>query len=94
MQVREAKLSDLKNLSVLFNKQLSQANLLCSSDIIESYFGKFKTKVNPNNRSGLTEFIFTIATFGKPFSIQETKNALETIPCKRLVLNKQRPKVA
>jgi len=76
------------------SKALKQANLQCSSDIIESYFGKFKAKVNPNNRSGLTEFIFTLATFGKPFSIQETKKALENIPCKHLVLNKNRAKAA
>lgn len=73
---------------------LEQPNLLCSSDIIESYFGKFKAKVNPNNRSGLTEFIFTLATFGKPFSIQETKKALETVKCKHLTLNKNRAKAA
>lgn len=42
---------------------LNEEHLLCSSDIIESYFGKFKAKVNLNSRSGLTEFIFTIATF-------------------------------
>jgi hypothetical protein len=66
---------------------LGQENLLCTSDIIESYFGKFKTKINSNSRSGLTEFIFTIATFGKSFSVQEAKQALETVQCKHLKLN-------
>lgn len=66
------------------NEELEQERLLCSSDIIESYFGKFKAKINPNTRSGLTEFIFVLATFGKPFSIQETKQALETIRCQDL----------
>lgn len=70
------------------SKELNQPFLLCSSDIIESYFGKFKTKINPNSRSGLTEFIFTIATFGKRFSVQETKNALESVKCKDLKLKK------
>jgi len=70
------------------SKSLKQTHLLCSSDIIESYFGKFKAKVNPNNRSGLTEFIFTVATFGESFSKQEAKQALETIQCKHLFLNK------
>ena len=81
----------LENLTVK-SQSLKQQNLLCSSDIIESYFGKFKTKVNANNRSGLTEFIFTVATFGKPFSIQETKKALETIKCEDLILNKNQAK--
>lgn len=63
---------------------LEQEKLLCTSDIIESYLGKFKTKINPNSRSGLTEFIFTIATFGKSFSIPEAKLALEKITCEQL----------
>ena len=70
------------------SKELDRPFLLCSSDIIESYFGKFKTKINPNGRSGLTEFVFTIATFGKRFSVQETKNALESVKCKELKLKK------
>ena len=77
----------LENLTAK-NKILQQKQLLCSSDIIESYFGKFKAKVNPNNRSGLTEFIFTIATFGQPFSLQEAKLALENVKCKDLILKK------
>ena len=76
------------------NKDLNEEFLLCSSDIIESYFGKFKTKINPNSRSGLTEFIFTIATFGKTFSIEETQNALESIKCKQLKLEKATLKAA
>lgn len=46
---------------------LQQPFLLCSSDIIESYFGKFKYKINPNNKTGLTEFIFTTANFSNKF---------------------------
>jgi len=75
-------------------KELNEAFLLCSSDIIESYFGKFKTKINSNSRSGLTEFIFTIATFGKTFSIDEAQNALENIKCKELKLYQTETKAA
>jgi hypothetical protein len=67
-------LEDLSHKSTL----LEQAHLLVSSDIIESFFGKFKTKINVDNRSGLTEFLFTIANFTKAFSIEEIKKALET----------------
>lgn len=59
--------------------QINEPLLLCSSDIIESFFGKFKQKINPNSKAGLTEFIFTIANFTKPFSEQELKNALENV---------------
>lgn len=75
-------------------KALNEDFLLCSSDIIESYFGKFKAKINPNSRSGLTEFIFTIATFGKTFSIQEAQNALESIKCKQLQQYRTKDKAA
>lgn len=83
----------LDNLT-LKSKILKYKHLLCSSDIIESFFGKFKAKVNSNSRSGLTEFIYTIATFGKPFSNTEVKKALESIQCKDLVLIKRPPKTA
>jgi hypothetical protein len=83
----------LENLTIK-SKELEQDFLLCSSDIIESYFGKFKTKINPNSRSGLTEFVFTMATFGKCFSVEETKTALESITCKQLRLKKIPPKAA
>jgi hypothetical protein len=73
------------------SKALKQKHLLCSSDIIESYFGKFKTKINSNNRSGLTEFIFTIANFSQPFSVEEVKNALENVKLKDLKLAKKQP---
>ncbi len=79
----------LNNLT-LKSEILKYKHLLCSSDIIESFFGKFKAKVSPNSRSGLTEFVFTLATFGRTFSTQEVKNALESIQCKDLKLVKKR----
>jgi hypothetical protein len=42
----------------------------------------------------LTEFIFTIATFGKSFSIEETQNTLENVKCKELKLKKTAKKAA
>jgi hypothetical protein len=74
------------------SQALSEEHLLCSSDIIESYFGKFKTKINANNPTGLTEFIFTIANFSQPFSVEEVKNALENVKLKDLKLVKKQPK--
>lgn len=73
---------------------LQQEHLLCSSDIIESYFGKFKAKIKPNNRSGLTEFIYILPTFGQPFSEQEAKQALQNVKCKDLKLYRNKEKAA
>lgn len=83
----------LENLTLKSNS-LNQDNILCCSDIIESYFGKFKAKVNPNSRSGLTAFIFIIATFGQPFSTKEAKKAVESVTCKQLFTNKEHKKAA
>jgi hypothetical protein len=58
--------------------------LVCCSDIIESYFGKFKQKINPNSSHSMTEFLLTIANFAGAFNKQEIKNALKKITCKDL----------
>lgn len=68
----------LENLT-LKSQHLREEHLICSSDIIESFFGKFKQKINPNSKSGLSEFIFTIANFTKPYTEKEVKLALENI---------------
>jgi hypothetical protein len=81
----------LENLSQK-SVQLGQEHLLCSSDIIESYFGKFKQKINSNSRSGLTEFIFTMANFSGNFTQNEIKNALENVKIKDLKQAKQKAK--
>jgi hypothetical protein len=74
--------------------ELGEQHLLVSSDIIESFFGKFKTKIKGNNRSGLTEFIFTISNFSQVFTEEETKMALENVKLKDLKRNKKRTKTA
>lgn len=66
--------------------------ILCCSDIIESYFGKFKNKINPKSPNGMTEFVLTIANFGVQFEKEEIKQALEKIKCidlKNWVKNKE-----
>jgi hypothetical protein len=68
----------LENLT-LKSQHLGEEHLLCCSDIIESFFGKFKQKINPNSKSGLSEFIFTIANFTKSYTEEEVKLALENV---------------
>jgi hypothetical protein len=63
---------------------LGEKSILCSSDIIESFFGKFKQKINPNCPHKLTEFMFTIANFSGNFSEGELQKALENIKIKDL----------
>jgi hypothetical protein len=57
--------------------QIGEDNIICSSDIIESFFGKFKEKTNAKGHQKLTEFVFTIANFSNNFNTDEIKKALE-----------------
>lgn len=57
--------------------------LYCCSDVIESAFGKLKQKL-PKNSSSLTSFIFSLASIGGHYEIDETLNALETIKLKTI----------
>lgn len=63
---------------------VGEKSILCSSDIIESFFGKFKQKINPNCPHKLTEFMFTIANFSGNFNENELQKALESIKIKDL----------
>ena len=65
-------------------KSIDTDLLLCSSDIIERYSGKFKQKICQNSPHKMTEFIFTIANFSNQFSQEETQNALEFITVKEV----------
>jgi hypothetical protein len=58
---------------------LGLESCLCCSDIIESFFGKFKQKINPNNKNQLSEFVLTMANFTRDFDNNEVKNALEKV---------------
>lgn len=71
-------------LTTLSSLTAPEETLVCCSDIIESYFGKFKQKINPNSPHSMTEFVLTIANFAGAFNKQEIKEALEQITCKDL----------
>jgi hypothetical protein len=47
-----------------------------------NFFCKFKSKIKANNKTGLTESVFTITNFSQPFSENETQNALEKVKLK------------
>jgi hypothetical protein len=62
--------------------EIGHSCLLCSSDIIESMFGKFKQKISTNRIDSLSAFVLTIANLTKGFSETEVQNALETLKIK------------
>jgi len=62
----------------------------CCSDIIESAFGKFKYKMNPNHGQKMTKFIFTLANFGTQCSKQEVLDALQKVKLKDIQSSKNK----
>lgn len=52
-------------------------NLICSSDIIESIFGKMKNKLSANPQAGLTETCLAVANYGKKTTVHQIKQAME-----------------
>lgn len=51
--------------------------IICSSDIIESTFGKFKYNTSKSPNGAITEGCLSVANYGKNFEINEIKNAME-----------------
>lgn len=56
----------------------------CSSDSIESAFGKLKQKINPNSSRQMTVFVLTLASIGSAYSEEEVKKGLEMVKEKDL----------
>ena len=53
--------------------------ILCSSDILESSFGKYKNYISDNISVGITDLSLCIAAFGSKLGQEEIKNAMEGI---------------
>jgi hypothetical protein len=53
--------------------------ILCSSDILESSFGKYKNYISDNISVGITDLSLCIAAFGSKLEQDEIKNAMESI---------------
>ena len=58
--------------------------ILCSSDILESSFGKYKNYISDNISVGITDLSLCIAAFGSKLEQDEIKKALENVKVKRV----------
>jgi len=56
------------------------SKFICCSDIIESYFGKFKQKIKGTD--SITETVLTMCTWGKEINMEEIEKALESVKLK------------
>ena len=69
----------LKRMRTIKNEQ-NFKNILCSSDIIESSFGKYKSYINNNKSIGITALSLTIPAFLNDYSNKNTVlSAMENI---------------
>jgi hypothetical protein len=60
--------------------QQENSKFICCSDIIESYFGKFKQKIKGTD--SITETVLTMCTWGKEISMKEIEQAFESVKLK------------
>ena len=82
-----------KQFKIMFNEYLENntaiitkrnETLLCSSDVIESTFGKYKNVLNKNPMSGITDLALIIPAFTSTFEELEIKEAIDTCTCKMI----------
>jgi hypothetical protein len=59
-------------------------SLLCSSDIIETTFGRYKNELNENPMSGITDLALIIPALTSSLEEVEIKNAIDGCTCKMI----------
>jgi hypothetical protein len=64
--------------------RLDEKKILCSSDIIESLFGKYKMIAGLNSMNGITDISLSIPALTSNIDIDEIKKIMETINMKSL----------
>jgi len=69
----------LKNILINFPKEKL---LLCTSDVIESAFGKYKNFTSQNPMAGVTNLVLCLAAFTHPLTRESIISALETVKVK------------
>ena len=88
--IKSAKLKTFKNEIVAYLTQMYEINhklgsnkIICSSDILESSFGKYKSFINANSSIGITDLSLAIPAFISNFKEQkDVCDACETVKIK------------
>jgi hypothetical protein len=84
MEIRNERVKRLQDFIADFlDEQLSlvpqKKTILCSSDIIESAFGKYKSYINNNPMVGITDLSLVIAAFTSDLNAEMIKKAMEEV---------------
>ena len=67
-----------------FQKMPETPLILCSSDIIESCFGKYKEVVKSNKSVGVTDLCLSISCLTSLGDFKQTQSALESVKIKQI----------
>ncbi len=68
----------------ILNMRLPNKKILCTSDIIESAFGKYKMIAGSATASGITDISLCIPAFTSDLNINEIQNILESVGTKNV----------
>lgn len=68
----------------ILNMELPDKKILCTSDIIESVFGKYKMIAGSNTASGITDISLCIPAITSNLDINEIQNILESVSTKNV----------
>ena len=79
----KALFTDYVNTNAALIKNRSQ-KILCSSDIVESTFGKYKNELSKNPMNGITDLALIIPAFTSNLSTEEIKTAIDSCSAKKI----------
>ena len=68
-----------KYFETTLNEKVNYDKISCSSDIIESSFGKYKNYIGDNPMTGITNLALCLSSFTANFENHEIKNAMEEV---------------
>lgn len=67
-----------------YTPDLGQKTLLCCSDVIESYFGRFKQRIKSNGMQTLSESVLMMGGWSKQITRERIKSALAEVSMKNI----------
>ncbi len=72
----------LQNMWLRYDTLLEDKTFNCCSDIIESYFGRYKLKIKSNGMQAITETVLEMCMWGQECTQESIKTAMESVKLK------------
>ena len=79
----------IQKLWLHYDTLLKDNTFICCSDIIESYFGRYKQKIKSNGMQAITETVLEMCMWGQEITQASIKIAMETVKLKDVEVWKQ-----